>query len=39
MLPEYVNEKVIKKKGNKVYVKWKSYNNSFNYWIDELDAL
>ena len=23
-------EKVIKRKGNKLYVKWKGYNNSFN---------
>ena len=23
-------EKVIKKKGNKLYVKWKGYDNSFN---------
>ena len=28
-------EKVIKKKGNKIYVKWKWYNNSFNSWIDK----
>ena len=27
-------EKVIKRKGNKLYVKWKSYDNSFNSWID-----
>ena len=37
MLFEYVNEKVIKKKGNKVYVKWKGYNNSFNSWIEKED--
>ena len=28
-------EKVIKKKGDKLYVKWKRYNNSFNSWIDK----
>ena len=28
-------EKVIKRKGNKIYVKWKGYNNSFNSWIDK----
>ena len=28
-------EKVIKRKGNKLYVKWKGYNNSFNSWIDK----
>ena len=30
-------EKVIKKKGNKLYVKWKGYDNSFNSWIDKKD--
>ena len=28
-------EKVFKRKGDKVYVKWKGYNNSFNRWIDK----
>ena len=27
-------EKVIKRKGNKLYVKWKCYKSSFNSWID-----
>ena len=26
-------EKVIKRKGDKLYVKWKGYDNSFNSWI------
>ena len=26
---------MIKKKGNKLYVKWKGYNNSFKSWIDK----
>ena len=30
-------EKVIKKKGAKLYVKWKGYDNSFNIWIDKKD--
>ena len=30
-------EKVIKRKGNKVYVKWKGYDNLFNTWIDKDD--
>ena len=30
-------EKVIKKKGHKLYVKWKGYDNSFNSWIDKKD--
>ena len=32
---EFRKEKVIKKKGDKVYVKWKGYDNSFNSWIDK----
>ena len=31
-------EKVIKRKGNKLYVKWKGYN-SFNSWIDKQDII
>ena len=34
---EFRIEKVIKRKGNKFYVKWKRYNNSFNSWIDKKD--
>ena len=26
-----------KLKGDKLYVKWKGYNNSFHSWIDEKD--
>ena len=26
-------EKVIKRKGDKLYVKWKGYDSSFNSWI------
>ena len=25
------------KKGNKLYVKWKEYDNHFNSWIDKKD--
>ena len=32
---EYKIEKVIKRKGDKLYVKWKGYNNSFSSWIDK----
>ena len=32
---EFRIEKVIKKKGDKLYVKWKGYDNSFNSWIDK----
>ena len=26
---------MIKRKGDKLYVKWKGYDNSFNSWIDK----
>ena len=29
--------KVLKEKGDKLYVKWKCYDNSFNSWIDKKD--
>ena len=32
-------KKVIRKKGNKFYVKWKRYDNSFNSWIDKKDVV
>ena len=32
-------EKVIKRKGDKLYVKWKGYNSSFNSWIDKKDLM
>ena len=32
---EFRIEKVIKKKRNKLYVKWKGYDSSFNSWIDK----
>ena len=32
---EFRIEKVISKKGDKLYVKWKSYDNSFNNWINK----
>ena len=34
---EFRIEKVIRRKGNKLYVKWKCYDNSFNSWIDKKD--
>ena len=30
-------EKVIKRKGDKLYVKWKEYDDSFNSWINKKD--
>ena len=32
---EFRIEKVIKRKGDKICVKWKGYDNSFNSWIDK----
>ena len=34
---EFRIKKVIKKIGNKLYVKWKGYDSSFNSWIDKKD--
>ena len=36
---EFRIEKVIKTKGDKLYVKWKGYDNSFNSWIDKKDLI
>ena len=36
---EFRIEKVIKRKVDKVYVKWKGYDNSFNSWIDKKDLI
>ena len=36
---KYRIEKVIKRKGDKLYVKWKGYDNSFNNWIDKKDIV
>ena len=36
---EFRIEKVIRRKGDKLYVKWKGYDNSFNSWIDKKDII
>ena len=36
---EFRTEKVIKRKGDKLFVKWKGYDNSFNSWIDKNDVV
>ena len=36
---EFRIEKALKKKGDKLYDKWKGYDNSFNSWIDEKDLV
>ena len=34
---EYIIEKILKTKGNKIYVKWRGYNNNFNSWVNKYD--
>ena len=34
---EFRVEKVTKKKDDKLFVKWKGYDSSFNSWIDNKD--
>ena len=36
---EFRIEKVIKRKGGKLYVKWKGYDNSFNSRIDKQEIV
>ena len=39
MQNEFRIEEVIKRKGDKLYVKWNGYDNSFNSWIDKKDIV
>ena len=32
-------EKVIKNRRDKLYVKWKGYDNLFNSWVDKKDVI
>ena len=36
---EFRVEEVIKRKYDKLYVKWKGYDNSFNSWIDKKETV
>ena len=36
---EFRVENVIKRNGNKLYVKWNGYDNSFKNWIDKKDIV
>ena len=36
---EFRIENVIKKEGDKLYFKWKGYDNSFNSWINKKDSI
>ena len=32
---EYIIEKILRTKGNNIFVKWRGYSNNFNSWIDK----
>ena len=32
-------EKVLKRKGDKLYLKWKEYDNRFNSWVNKKDLI
>ena len=36
---EFRTAKVIKRKSDKLYLKWKGCNNSFNSWINKEDLV
>ena len=36
---EFKIEKVLKRKGDKLYVKWKGHNNRFNSWINKKELI
>ena len=36
---EFRIEKVVKRKVDKLFVKWKGYDSSFNSWIDKKDSI
>ena len=36
---EFRIEKVIRRKRDRLYVKWKGYDNSFNSWIDKINLV
>ena len=34
---EYIIEKILKTKGNNIFVKWRGYSNNFNSWVSKYD--
>ena len=34
---EYIIEKILKTKGNNIFVKWRNYDSSFNSWANKYD--
>ena len=39
LIKKNLGQKKYLKKGDKLYVKWKGSNNSFNSWIDKKDLI
>ena len=35
----YIIEKIIKTRNDKLFLKWRGYNNSFNSWVDKKDVI
>ena len=35
---EYIIEKILKTKGNNIFVKWRGYSNNSNSWIDKISV-
>ena len=36
---KFRTEKIIKRKDDKLYIKWKGYDNSYNSWINKKDIV
>ena len=36
---EFRIEKILKRKADELYVKWKGYSNSFNSWINKKELI
>ena len=39
LVKKNLEQKKYLKKGDKLYVKWKGYDNRFNSWVDEKDLI
>ena len=35
----YIIEKILRKKGNKYFVKWRNYSSDFNGWVDKNEII
>ena len=36
---KFRRQKLLKRKGDKLYVEWEGYDNSFNSWINKKDLI